>query len=533
MYALIEPSGCSENHGNVEVRYSFFLEPDDKRYNERYYPVPVTPPTGYPGRIHEGRPLDAEEYEHWLKGLPHIYQLAPFHNHFVSFDPDVSLEQIQAVAKFHQPNFYAAWLQEYDKLPGGMRKGWAVETRGRPIRYDRTDPELHAIRKPQCLDKIALIKGYALNVKSKDIGEAFPATAIDVGSAVINRGTHAAQGYTWVNYNNAANDTGSLDTFELWLANDGINVKVGTFYESPSAPNFTSRDSEFIGAVAKGSKQTFSGKDCEVTAGDWVGIFGDSGAVERDTSGGGGIYDCWDDQFGTGSQTYTLRSGDIISLYATGETPGVTHELAGVIAGVASVSGAVLMTRGLAGLAAGVCGASGLALVAYKLAGIAQGVCSVSGAAAISLKLAGVSAGAASVSGALLKINWLAGVISGKAYVSGQALITRGLAGVASGVCSVTGNLLEIKWLAGFISGAATITGVLSYLLPLITRTLHVRHPALLTVVHRRGQLIIREYHDLSSLDEQYLTKQVGLDVAKGDEIEATTVAGISYRHLV
>ncbi len=59
------------------------------------------------------------------------------------------------------------------------------------------------------------------------------------------------------------------------------------------------------------------------------------------------------------------------------------------------------------------------------------------------------------------------------------------------------------------------------------------RHPALLTVIHRRGEQIIREYHDLSNLDDQYLTKQVGLDVAKGDEIEATTVAGILYRHRV
>lgn len=142
-----------------------------------------------------------------------------------------------------------------------------------------------------------------------------------------------------------------------------------------------------------------------------------------------------------------------------GEPAGVTHELAGVIAGVAAVSGQALITRGIAGVAAGVCGVSGLALVDYKLAGVTAGVCGVSGAASLALKLAGVSAGAASVAGALLNIKWLAGVISGKAYVSGQALITRGLAGVVAGVCSVTGNLLNIKWLAGVIAGVATVTG--------------------------------------------------------------------------
>ncbi|MBA7661068.1 hypothetical protein ES703_69080 [subsurface metagenome] len=60
---------------------------------------------------------------------------------------------------------------------------------------------------------------------------------------------------------------------------------------------------------------------------------------------------------------------------------------------------------------------------------------------------------------------------------------------------------------------------------------LHVRHPALMSVVHKRGELTVREYDTLSSLDEEYLTGQVGLDVEVGDTIEATTLPGISYRY--
>jgi len=63
--------------------------------------------------------------------------------------------------------------------------------------------------------------------------------------------------------------------------------------------------------------------------------------------------------------------------------------------------------------------------------------------------------------------------------------------------------------------------------------TLHVRHPALLTVVQKRQEQIVKAYDTLSSLDQEYLTGQVGLDVEKGDEIEATTVAGILYKHRV
>jgi len=63
--------------------------------------------------------------------------------------------------------------------------------------------------------------------------------------------------------------------------------------------------------------------------------------------------------------------------------------------------------------------------------------------------------------------------------------------------------------------------------------TLHVRHPALLTVVQKRGELTVRGYDTLSSLDEEYLTKQVGLDVEEGDSIKATTVAGIEAGFIV
>jgi len=62
---------------------------------------------------------------------------------------------------------------------------------------------------------------------------------------------------------------------------------------------------------------------------------------------------------------------------------------------------------------------------------------------------------------------------------------------------------------------------------------LHVKHPALLTVVHKRGELIVSGYDTLSSLDDEYITGQVGLDVEAGDHIEATTLCGIKYTYLV
>lgn len=65
------------------------------------------------------------------------------------------------------------------------------------------------------------------------------------------------------------------------------------------------------------------------------------------------------------------------------------------------------------------------------------------------------------------------------------------------------------------------------------TGLLHVRHPALLAVVQKRGELTINNLTTLSSLDEEYLTGQVGLDVEVGDNIKATTLPGIEYPHPV
>lgn len=68
---------------------------------------------------------------------------------------------------------------------------------------------------------------------------------------------------------------------------------------------------------------------------------------------------------------------------------------------------------------------------------------------------------------------------------------------------------------------------------PSVPGLIHVRHPALLRVAQKRGEQTVKGYDTLSSLDEEYLTGQVGLDVSKGDIIEVTTLPGISYRYVV
>ena len=48
-YYKLEPSGCTLRRGYIKVRFDFYLNPEDARYNERLITVPVFPKEPYTG----------------------------------------------------------------------------------------------------------------------------------------------------------------------------------------------------------------------------------------------------------------------------------------------------------------------------------------------------------------------------------------------------------------------------------------------------------------------------------------------------
>ena len=159
--------------------------------------------------------------------------------------------------------------------------------------------------------------------------------AIDIGHGAAD-GTNVCYGSrTYVDLTNPANDTGTLTSFELWCASDGAAVKVGTF--SGSGGTFTNRDYETIGAVTSGSKQTFTGKSCSVSSGDYIGIYDTTDSVERHGLSGSGIYHKIVDAFGAGAQTgYSYIEEYWIGAYGAGST--ATGWTTAKLGGIASAS---------------------------------------------------------------------------------------------------------------------------------------------------------------------------------------------------
>lgn len=150
------------------------------------------------------------------------------------------------------------------------------------------------------------------------------ATDIDIGSAATNRGNTFAGERTVIVKNNPANESGKITSVEIWGYDDMTETEVVTFAQG-DASVFTARDSQVIGTVTGGSKQTFS-VDLDVVAGDFIGVWfrnnagtGWTGNISMSTSGAG-LWYLDGDQTSCVDTTFSFAANRDISLYGTGTT---------------------------------------------------------------------------------------------------------------------------------------------------------------------------------------------------------------------
>lgn len=90
-FVKINPTGCNERKGLVQVRFDCYFEPTDPGYPEYHVTVPVIPAEGYPGKVNKmGSPVDIADYDKWLASLPTVTRDNPFCCHFRCFEPDIT-----------------------------------------------------------------------------------------------------------------------------------------------------------------------------------------------------------------------------------------------------------------------------------------------------------------------------------------------------------------------------------------------------------------------------------------------------------
>ncbi len=329
-YVIIEPSGCEEKSGLVKVRFDFYLNSEDKRYTDLLINMPIIT-TAYPGLVDGiGNPLNKDDYKTWLDQLPHELVITPFHAHLLYFEPDVTQDEVETSIERHIPNFYAAWCQELDKVKGGMRKGWDVETRQPPRRYKlEMSPSEYLQRKSLCESTLSKILKSKFVVKgTTKEGILFPSTAIDIGPGADYPYNSVTAGYTWFAAGNAANATGVLDTWQIRVYSNVTGLKIGTIYGT-GGNDFVVRDYESWGSVTSGAVRTLTGASTSVSSSDFACFYHSSGGVGADSSYGVGYgYDSGDNM-GGGEYTYTTAVDKSLSIYGTGDTPPVITNASG------------------------------------------------------------------------------------------------------------------------------------------------------------------------------------------------------------
>jgi len=125
MYVKVEPSGCCERKGLVQIRFCMYLDEGDYGYNAHHVQVPVMPEEGYKGDVDgEGRPKDEKDYQKWIDSLPKIWQTNPFHNHFIYVEPDTTDDEIMDIGEAFLQEAYIKWARE-EKL----------DLKNQPIKY--------------------------------------------------------------------------------------------------------------------------------------------------------------------------------------------------------------------------------------------------------------------------------------------------------------------------------------------------------------------------------------------------------------
>jgi hypothetical protein len=94
-HVKIEPTGCHERNGIIQVRLDFFLDEGDYRYNDFHIKTLDLP------KDEKGKVLinNDEEYQEELKTKPFKWVDAPFHIHLIYVSEDTPDSEIDDIAE--------------------------------------------------------------------------------------------------------------------------------------------------------------------------------------------------------------------------------------------------------------------------------------------------------------------------------------------------------------------------------------------------------------------------------------------------
>lgn len=327
MNLVFNPTGTSVHKQALQVRLDIFPESTEKSYAKNYvslpvFPNPSAPLGGYPGKIVDGSPQNQAQYDNWVASLPHIWQLNPALCVFVTVPQNIDKallgQWIDGVLKADE-------IATIDDIMG-TKLGNETAHYISPFMRNKTT----LLKQPvltfddQMRDEVnAVLAGFTLDgQKGGKVLDVTPGTIV-IGPGATDRESSSATSSTRVDANVASTGgTGTIDTWELWFVVSGVNVQVATFFVV-SGNNLSTRDTETIGAVTAGSKQTFTGLSTDVQNGDYPGVYdGSVGVTIERANSGATQWTVSGDKIPCTNQAFGTTATETISIYGTGTAAG-------------------------------------------------------------------------------------------------------------------------------------------------------------------------------------------------------------------
>jgi hypothetical protein len=476
MRIVYEKSGTHVHKDQLKARLDFYPEIGEKSYTQNYVNVPVIPEKGYPGKVDkDGNPANQKDYDTWLAGLPHIWQLNPCLSVFVAVDQNITK---QVLTEFCNDIYKADQLATIDDIMSrtglhesahlispymnGKNKFRSQLSTAKTLSFDtQAKTSIDNILKDFTVGKLADGKIEQIQPQSIDVGP---------GAFVYDASAGSSSQYTWTVADNPANADGTLNTWELYFWDfNAANVVVAT-NEEVSADTFTTRDYETIGAVTCGSKQVFTGLSTSVATGDYAGVWwsNEAGIAMDYTTGYAGVWIGTDVLPLTNSlQAISTPSEGgawiTIAIYATGtEAGGTVQALAGVCAGAGGMSGLLANKYKVTATMTGAGSAIGLLSVKRTFSGVMNGSGTLAGNLKNRRSFSGVFSGVGLLSAELKRIRQFTGTMTASGVLAGILNVVRGLKGSISGSGSMIGALSVKRNLTAIFSGSGQMVGDLT-----------------------------------------------------------------------
>ena len=463
MILRFNPTGTHIHKGFLKVRVDLYPEPTDKTYAIHYVYVPVIPRDATEEQLNDPE---------WIKKLPHIWQLNPCLCHFITIGETT---QPSNLLDFLNLKLNADTVKAIDDSLVMPNAAHLISS----LMRDRSKLSDSVVKTKDFTDLISSVNERFVTLQALlRSGEGFVVEpqSIDIGTVPFDGASLSYATYTLIQLENSANATGTIDTAQIWMSVSATGFIVGTAYLDEGT-TYLVRDSEAIGNVTAGAPDpdVFTGLTIDVTLNDYWACYAATGTYMGEFSGYAGLrYVSGDKLTDKLSSSYSLLTGDTVSVYGTGtEAGGVTHE------GAATLSGVGTLTCIGRGIFIGKSTLSGTGTLASIGRLIAIGKATLSGTGTLAAIGRGIFIGKATLAG----IGTLSAVVHkalrGAATLSGVGTL------VAKGVITVIGKAT----LSG--TGSLSVSG---HIVSVIKLTLALYNRALIATLYNRA--LTSKLHD-------------------------------------